>query len=223
MTNQPPGGDATPEPEQDPGQSNYEPPPGSGYEPPPGPGYSGPPPGPGYGPPHGRGYGPPPGPGYGPPPGPGYGPPPGPSAPGPGYPPPQDQAYGQEQARYYEAPPGPGYAMEPAQQYDAMQVQDYPVQVFIEYPEHSSRLLAGLSIPYFLTRMIMLIPALFVIYFVGIAAGVVAWISFWAVLFTGRYPRGFHEFVAGYLRWSTRISAYLLGMTDKYPPFRLSP
>jgi hypothetical protein len=58
---------------------------------------------------------------------------------------------------------------------------------------------------------------------VGIAAIIVVWIAFWAVLFTGRYPPSFHEFVTGYLRWSTRVSAYLYGLTDKYPPFRLSP
>jgi hypothetical protein len=71
-------------------------------------------------------------------------------------------------------PPGGDTTPEPAQQYGVMQVQDYPVQVAIEYPEHSSRVLAALSIQFFLARYILLIPALFVIYFVGIAAAVVA-------------------------------------------------
>jgi hypothetical protein len=109
------------------------------------------------------------------------------------------------------------------QHYAAAHGQDHPVQLTIEYPEHSSRLLAGLSIPFFLIRYIMLIPAVFVVYFVGIAALVVVWLSFWAVLFTGRYPRGFHEFATGYLRWNARVYAFLFGLTDKYPPFRLSP
>jgi len=45
----------------------------------------------------------------------------------------------------------------------------------------------------------------------------------YAVAQPEQYPRGFHEFATGYLRWNTRITAYLLGLTDKYPPFRLSP
>ena len=97
----------------------------------------------------------------------------------------------------------------------------YPVNLTIDYPERSSRLLAVLSIPYFLARYIMLIPALFCLLFVGIAAYFVVWIAFWAVTFTGRYPRGMFDFVAGYLRWSIRIAAYLFGLTDKYPPFRM--
>jgi hypothetical protein len=101
--------------------------------------------------------------------------------------------------------------------------QDYPVQLTAGYPRHSSRVLAGLSIPYFLLRGLMLIPALFVLFFVGIAALVVVWIAFWAVLFTGRYPPTFHVFVTGYLRWRIRCTCYLYGLTDKYPPFRLEP
>jgi hypothetical protein len=152
---------------------------------------------------------------------PGYG-----TAPEPGYqqPPGYGQATGYGQGQYYDTPRDQGYAVAQAEHYAVPQGQDsYPVQVSVEYPEHSSRLLAGLSIPYFLARLIMLIPAIFVLYFVGIAAIIVVWIAFWAVLFTGRYPPSFHEFVTGYLRWSTRVSAYLYGLTDKYPPFRLSP
>jgi hypothetical protein len=99
----------------------------------------------------------------------------------------------------------------------------YPVNLEIVYPETSSRLLAAFSIPYFLARWLLLLPALICIMFVGIAASFVVWIAFWAVTFTGRYPKGMFDFVAGYLRWSIRISAYLFGLTDQYPPFRLRP
>jgi len=58
-------------------------------------------------------------------------------------------------------------------------------------------------------------------YFVGIAAFFVIWIAFWAVTFTGHYPRGMFDFATGYMRWSVRTTAYLYGLTDKYPPFRL--
>ncbi|HVX47166.1 MAG TPA: DUF4389 domain-containing protein [Mycobacteriales bacterium] len=95
------------------------------------------------------------------------------------------------------------------------------MNVSFEYPQQSSRLLNGLSIPFYLARYIMIIPAAFCLYFVGIAAFVVAWIAFIAILFTGRYPEGMFRFCSGYVRWSTRVSSYMLGLTDKYPPFRL--
>lgn len=98
----------------------------------------------------------------------------------------------------------------------------YPVNLTIDYPEKSSRLLAVFSIPYFLVRYLALLPALICVMFVGIAAFFVVWIAFWGVAFTGRYPRGMFDFVTGYLRWTSRISAYLFGLTDKYPPFRMS-
>jgi hypothetical protein len=100
---------------------------------------------------------------------------------------------------------------------------DYPVQLSVAYPERSSRLLALFTLPYFLVRLLALIPAVIVLWFVGIAAFIVIWIAQWAVLFTGRYPQGMHTFAVGYLRWTVRVSAYLYGLTDKYPPFRLAP
>lgn len=121
-----------------------------------------------------------------------------------GYPPPPPPPQG-----YYGQPPMPAGG-------------DYPIQVTFQRPERSSRILAGLSIPFFLARYIMLIPAVIVLYFVGIAAFVVVWIGFWAVLFTGHYPQGMYNFVSGYVRWNTRVSAYLFGLTDRYPPFRLA-
>lgn len=98
----------------------------------------------------------------------------------------------------------------------------YPVNLTIDYPESSSRLLAAFSIPFFLIRFLLLMPAFICIYIVGIAVYFVVWIAFWAVTFTGRYPRGMFDFVTGYLRWLIRITAYMYGLTDKYPPFRMS-
>ena len=99
----------------------------------------------------------------------------------------------------------------------------YPVNLIIDYPPSSSRALALFSIPFFFIRALLLIPAMFCLYFVGIAGGIVVWIAFWAVTFTGHYPAGMFSFVSGYLRWQTRTSAYLFGLTDQYPPFRLRP
>jgi hypothetical protein len=111
------------------------------------------------------------------------------------------------------APPAPPWAQPPS---------DYPVQLTIPYPPRSNRGLAVLGIIYLL-KVFAALPAFICVYFVGIAAFIVFWIAQWAVLFTGRYPEGMHRFVTGYLRWTTRASAWLFGLTDRYPPFRLSP
>ena len=67
-----------------------------------------------------------------------------------------------------------------------------------------------------------MIPHIIVLYFVGIAAGIAAYIAYWAIAFTGIYPEGIFNFVVGALRWSTRTSAWLLSLTDEYPPFALN-
>lgn len=71
-------------------------------------------------------------------------------------------------------------------------------------------------------RYFMLIPQILVLYFVLIAAGVVLMISWLVALFTGSVPAGMHNFLAGTLRWQTRVGAYGSLLTDQYPPFSLS-
>jgi hypothetical protein len=70
-----------------------------------------------------------------------------------------------------------------------------------------------------LVRIILAIPQLVVLYVLGIAAEVVAVICWFAALVTGRLPAGLAEFQVGYLRWTTRVYAYLFLLTDVYPPF----
>jgi hypothetical protein len=101
------------------------------------------------------------------------------------------------------------------QQQAATEKLGYPITVGVAYPETLSRLST-------LFRLILIIPQLFVLYFVGIAASILMFLAWWAILFTGKYPRGLFDFVAGYLRWGTRVNGYYYLLTDKYPPFSLS-
>lgn len=71
-------------------------------------------------------------------------------------------------------------------------------------------------------RIFMIIPHAIVLYLLGIAAAVVLLIAWFAALFTGSVPAGMHNFLAGVLRWTTRVTAYAHLLTDQYPPFSLS-
>ena len=51
---------------------------------------------------------------------------------------------------------------------------------------------------------------------------VVVFIAWFAILFTGRFPRGLHGLVEGWLRWQARVGAYVMSLTDEYPPFSLT-
>jgi hypothetical protein len=65
-------------------------------------------------------------------------------------------------------------------------------------------------------------PHYVVLFFLDIAAFVVVIVVWFAILFTGRYPRGMFDFVEGVIRWNVRVTAYALTLvTDRYPPFRL--
>ena len=72
-------------------------------------------------------------------------------------------------------------------------------------------------------RLILVVPHMFLLFFLGIAALVVAFLGWWGALFTGRLPEFAVSFLSGYMRWTTRVQAYGLLLTDQYPPFRLSP
>jgi hypothetical protein len=91
----------------------------------------------------------------------------------------------------------------------------YPLTFEIDYDDNLSRWMI-------FVKWILAIPHIFVLFFLVIAAYVVVIIAFFAILFTGRYPRGMFDFVVGTYRWLTRVSAYASWfMTDRYPPFSL--
>src|SRR5918912_3289410 len=74
-----------------------------------------------------------------------------------------------------------------------------------------------------LVKWFLAIPHYVVLLFLGIAAGVAVIIAWFAILFTGRYPRSLFTFVEGVMRWGLRVEAYaMLLVTDRYPPFRLA-
>ena len=72
-------------------------------------------------------------------------------------------------------------------------------------------------------RQLAAIPHYIVLAFVGIAAFVLWFIVQWVILFVASFPRGMWDIEAGYVRWYTRVTAYALGLVDRYPPFSLSP
>ena len=74
-----------------------------------------------------------------------------------------------------------------------------------------------------LVKWLLAIPHYIVLFFLGFAALVVVIVAWFAILFTGRYPRGMFGFVEGVIRWYNRVVAYAwVLVTDRYPPFRLS-
>ncbi len=74
-----------------------------------------------------------------------------------------------------------------------------------------------------LVKWFLAIPHYVVLFFLGLGAVIAVVVAWFAILFTGTYPRGLFGFVVGVLRWSNRVNAYAFTLvTDQYPPFRLS-
>lgn len=102
-----------------------------------------------------------------------------------------------------------------------------------EYPSTDEEQAVHLDIPYPdakelnrwlpLVKWIMAIPHYIALLFLYIAASVVVIIAWFAILFTGRYPKSLFDFIVGVYRWSLKVSVYAFILTtDRYPPFSLS-
>jgi hypothetical protein len=97
--------------------------------------------------------------------------------------------------------------------------EEQSVHLDFPYPDAAQGLNRWLP----LVKWFLAIPhyvVLFVLYIAMIAALIVTW---FAILITGRYPRGLFDFVEGVIRWHNRVVGYaLILVTDRYPPFRLA-
>ena len=104
-------------------------------------------------------------------------------------------------------------------QYPSTDEQQY-VHLEVDYPNVETDLARGMP----LVKWFLAIPHYIVLFFLYIAAFVCLVIAWFAILFTGRYPRSLFDFVVGVGRWHLRVAAYMfILVTDKYPPFSLEP
>jgi len=110
--------------------------------------------------------------------------------------------------------------------YGALLTDTYPstedeqsVHLDLDYPDAKEDLNRWLP----LVKWLLVIPHVVVLVFLGIGAFFAVVIAWFAILLTGRYPRGLFDYVVGVGRWALRVTAYAtLLVTDRYPPFRLS-
>ncbi|ACV78004.1 DUF4389 domain-containing protein [Nakamurella multipartita] len=97
-------------------------------------------------------------------------------------------------------------------------VEEQAIHLDLDYPDVEKQLNRWLP----LVKWFLVIPHLIVLFFLFIGAAFAVIIAWFAILFTGRYPRGLFDFVVGVGRWALRVSAYAtLLLTDRYPPFSL--
>jgi hypothetical protein len=94
--------------------------------------------------------------------------------------------------------------------------------VVLDFPYPDARNELNRWLP--LVKWFLAIPHIIVLVFLWLGAFFAIVFAWFAILFTGRYPRGLFDFVVGVGRWTNRVGAYaFLLVTDRYPPFRLSP
>ncbi len=93
---------------------------------------------------------------------------------------------------------------------------DYPIRFNVDYPERVARWKV------IIWKFVTALPHVVVLVFLWIGALVSVVIGWFAVLFTGTFPKGLHGYIVGVGRWHLRVEAYVLSLRDEYPPFSLS-
>ena len=88
----------------------------------------------------------------------------------------------------------------------------YPVTLEVEYPERLSR---GLIF----VKWLLAFPHWLIVGIFGYLVELTTFISWFGILFTGRYPRALFDLAVMYFRWNTRMLAYVALLRDEYPPF----
>ena len=98
--------------------------------------------------------------------------------------------------------------------------EEQAVHIEIPYPDVERDLNRWLP----LIKWLLAIPHYIVLWLLSIVLMVIVIIAWFAILFTGRYPRGMFDLVVGVMQWSLRVQAYaFLLTTDRYPPFSMRP
>ncbi len=93
------------------------------------------------------------------------------------------------------------------------------VRLTYRYPDAGTELRRWMP----LVKWFLAIPHYIVLFFLEIGALVAVIVAWFAILFTGRYPRGLFGFVEGVFRWHSRVVGYAFTLvTDRYPPFSLA-
>ena len=94
------------------------------------------------------------------------------------------------------------------------------VHLDFPYPDVERDLNRGLP----LFKWLLAIPHYIVLAFLYLGVLIALIVTWFAILFTGRYPRGLFDYVEGVMRWHNRVVAYAFTLiTDRYPPFSLQP
>jgi hypothetical protein len=145
------------------------------------------------------------------PPPPAGGPPPPPSSPPPSFGPLPGAAPA-------TAPPAPAYGGPPAAYGGGAMAPSggYPIGVEGDYPQ------AGIARWRVFFQGLLALPHFFVLFFLAIGAYIALIGAWFGILITGRYPPGVFNFVAGVMRWVTRVNGYNWLMTEVYPPFSMA-
>ena len=98
--------------------------------------------------------------------------------------------------------------------------EEQSVHLAVPYPDAKEGLNRWLP----LIKWLLALPHYILLFFLWVGVIVAVLVAWFAILFTGRLPRGLFDYVVGVGRWANRVIAYALILTtDEYPPFRLSP